>query len=217
MSLALIHAPAAAEAIDDRTRLERAVLARLEKYSQRAGGYLEALDPYNGEIDEVQAVDDIIRALRGRTPGVLVLVGTCTYENVSVRKAQLRAEYRIEILCSSKHWRTDAARNSGDVASQGTAQADPGINRILYDVRTALYGRRLGIAGAGRPVPVLEQVVVQAPELTAWNAIYEIKMRIGQDPESAGAPVPASSVLHRHNLEDSAAVNPVTQGETDAQ
>lgn len=203
------------EAPDDRTRIERAMVSRLEALHDVHGGYLRELGPYNGEISDAAGLEQIIARLQGRTPAVLVMVGTVQYREKSRRKLVYKAEYRVEVLCISNHWRSRETRNQGDLSSRLQPQADPGIYRILYDVRQRLMGERLGVCGAGRIVPVLEQVVLQADNLTAWNAVFEVPAHVTQESPSERAPHPAESVVHRHNLEESDAENPVAEGETD--
>lgn len=191
--------------------IEAALLELLEPLSVRQGRYLERLDQYNGEVGAGANVDEILHALGGRVPAVLLQTGASSYSGGSIQRNRTRVTLQIEILIASGHLRSHESRNLGDESSVHDGAADPGAYQIMADIREALDGHRLGIAGASSPRLVSEQIAVQTPTLTAWISRFEIDYRRDQiTVPQAGVVV--TSIDARTNLDDSAAVNPVAVG-----
>jgi phage gp37-like protein len=192
--------------------IEAALLALLEPLSSRQGGYLARLDQYNGEIGAGASVDEILTALGGSVPAVLLQTGSALYSTESTRRTRSLVTLQIEILVASGHLRSHEARNIGDEASVHDDAADPGAYQILADIRDTLNGRSLGISGVSVPRLASETVVMQATELTAWVSRFEIDYRHEQVIASQPA-VTVDVIEARSNLNESASVNPVVVGE----
>lgn len=199
----------------ERTMIEAALLVLLESLSVRQGRYLARLDQYNGGIGAGMSVDEILGALGGATPAVLLQTSSATRTNGTLSRRRLLINYQIEILIASGHLRSLEARNIGDEASARDASSDPGAYQIMADVRDALDGHNVGVAGVGVPRWVSEQVVIQVPALTAWVSRFEVDFHHEQL-VTQRADHAVSEVEARSNLEHSAAVNPVAVGKATA-
>ena len=210
----MLGAHAALGAGSERTMVERAILALLETLTIRQGRYLQRLDHYNGEIGSEDALEDIVGALQGNVPAVLIQTASASYDSTSIARSRLKATIQVEILLISAHMRSRESRNVGDEASVNDPKSDPGIYQIIADVRSVLCSRPLGVQSAQMLVPVTEQVVIQTPQLSAWVMRYSIDYRFDQTVVAPGTVI--ESVLARHNLDDSAPVNPVAEGEATA-
>lgn len=190
-AVSLNAAPGRSE--DDRTRIARGVLMLLEGLSRRQGGYLAALDFYQGELGDDAALQEVMERLRGRTPAVLVTVGGVTYQSKSTTKRRYMADYSVELAVASNHWQSMEARAEGG-GDKFVADADPGINSILHDVRDGLAGRPLNVAGTRAMVPLSEDVVFQSKGLIIFQSRWRASMGFAQPRSSDPTPEPAESV-----------------------
>lgn len=157
-----------------RQRIENAIIVRLQKcLGKPNGGYLEAIEPYNGEIDQQDGPEDFICTLKGRSPAVLVATGSATYDPESVGRNRWQRLITVEIFVSSKHMRTKENRNRSDVVADGDKTADPGIYQIIDDVFEQIAGDCFGLSGVGRLAPTREDVLLQEDCFTVWRLTYE--------------------------------------------
>lgn len=194
----------ALHSVSERKMVEDAVLIRLAKYMRLNGGFLKALRPYNGEIDEDNA-DDFYRELQGDSPAILVSTGTVRYEDGALTARQVTSALTVDMLLVSSTFRGHSERTRGDVATAAedvVSYGDPGIYYMLATVRRALMGRPLGVEGAGVLRPVTEQALYTIQNMTAWRAVYRVPVRIAQ-PREAEEDDPAIDELeHLHQLPD---------------
>lgn len=147
--------------------------AELLREFNPGGGYLHGVDPYNGEIDQTEGPEDLRRALRGRSPMILVAAvgGSFTAESQS-RRRWMRL-VTLELYVSSNHNRTRENRTRSDVVADGDPTADPGIYQILEDVQQILSGNDLGLSGVGPLSPRREDVLLQEKDFTVWRLLYD--------------------------------------------
>jgi Domain of unknown function (DUF1834). len=170
------------DSVSEHREIEDGVLIRLAGLMRENGGFLFALEPYNGEIDERDGVDDFYRELIGRAPAVLVSTSAGRYRSQSVRATEYRHDVTIEILAVSNSLRGHTDRTRGEVGtgSEDAPTGDPGIYHMVAAVRRLLMGRSLGIAEAGRLRPVSSQVLFQVQGGTAWRLVYRVQVRVAQ-------------------------------------
>ncbi len=160
-----------------RQRLEDAIEVRLiQRLGTPNGRYLEAVEPFNGQLDQTDGPEEFLRALRGRSPAVLIGPGSATYERESVAKNRWKRSTSIELLVSSAHDRTRENRHRSDVVADVDPSADPGIYQILEDVFDAIAGDCFGLEGIGRLDPIREDVLLQEDAFTVWRVTYESMM-----------------------------------------
>lgn len=183
---------AVGRAEDDRTRIARAVLLLLEGLSTRQGQYLEALDHYEGELGDGDALDQVMSRLKGRSPAVLVSIGGANYESRSVNRRMYLVSYQIEMAVVSTHLSSAESRGSGG-ADRYAVQADPGIYKMLHDIRGRLAGRAPNVAGAGKLTPESEDIVYQGAGMAIFSARYSVAMSFKQPSFSESAPNAAES------------------------
>jgi phage gp37-like protein len=182
----------------ERTVIEDGVILALQRLLIFNGGWLKALEPYNGDLDEQDGVPDYYRQLAGRAPAVLVTTSTARYKPRSTRQAFYELEHQLELLIVSTHWRSPVARTRGDAAPEAALPSrDPGAYHTMAACRALLLGRRLGVEPASLLRPLTEVVVVQAQGLCVWRQVYEITYRFEQT-QPAETPEEYDSLLARY-------------------
>ncbi len=196
----------------ERVLVERAVLSALDGLRAVVGGYLEALDPYQGELvgDDME---DIKQRLMGRCPGILVAIGDSDYDLKSLSRRSAVNKVEVEIAVVSASLRSLEARSAGDEAGI-LSQGDPGIYVMLADVRDRLMGADLGVPGVERPIPVSEERLLIDEDLVVYRALYSVRCSVVPHPPRFTAAGPVTVVHHKHNVDGADAVNPVAEGET---
>lgn len=214
MTLPLMTTLAPVTRESERAMLEEGLAAALAPLLRVNGGYLTAIEPYNGELDRADGVEDIFRALLGRSPAILISSSLATVRTRSLRRTRSLSSLNLELLVVSNHLRSPATRNLGDHVSALDPTADPGSYQMLVGIRKLLMGQRLPVAGCQPLILVNEAVVIQVPEMTAWRVVYEARVRLAQPERSANGTL--ESIEHRHNLIDGEPVNPVVVGEATA-
>lgn len=203
----------------ERQMLEDAALIALARYHQMHGGYLRTLSRYNGELDTEEGMRALMTTMVSGCPAVLVAAAGSTYVQKSTTHHQAEEQLTIEILVGSQHARALPARLAGDIASGlddndplSWPGRDPGIYRILRDIRTRLFGRQTNIEGAGAWELRREDVVIQAPNLTLWRAQYAVAYRwqMQELEDEPLAPVEGGTVEHHlRNYPEEPIGNPV--------
>jgi phage gp37-like protein len=160
-----------------RQTIEEALIAELKRLLSRelnpGGGYLQAVDEYNGDLDDADGPDDFIRALRGRSPVILVTAAGSSLSPESVTRRRWRRLISFELYVASNHSRTREHRTRSDVVADGDPTADPGIYQIIEDVQQILSGNDLGLTGVGPLSPRREDVLLQEPGFTVWRLVYD--------------------------------------------
>lgn len=152
-----------------RAQAEDAVIAALADLRKSAGGYLQALEPYQGTLEPGSDDADVAATLLGRRPAILVTTGDGEYKNASVSRRIADHQFDIVLLVISGNLRSRVARARGD----GFA-ADPGIYEIIEQVRDRLMGVEFGVDGLGFAVPSSERFVLRTPDLTVCALSYAI-------------------------------------------
>lgn len=189
MSAAVALGVAPGRSDDDRTRIAAGVLLMLESLTRRAGKYLEALDYYRGELSG--DADQAMAKLRGRSPAVLVTVGGSDPEPKSANKRSYLYRYQIEIAVISNHMQSLEAREVGG-GDKFEENADPGVGKILHDIRGLLAGRKLNVAGCNTLIPEGESIIIDEP-IVAFAARYSVGMAFTQPRSSDPTPNLAES------------------------
>lgn len=181
---------------DDRTRISRGILLMLEGLTRRQGGYLESLDHYRGELSGDQ--DQAMSRLRGRAPAVLVTVGSSSPESRSSTKRSYMYKYQVELAIISMHMDSLESREVGG-ADRFMANADPGIGKMMHDVRGKLAGRKLNVEGCGTLIPEGESVISDG-DMAIFASRFTVSMAFNQARSSDPTPNIASSSDTTHNL-----------------
>lgn len=202
-----------------RQMVEDAALALLQPLHKICGGYLETLEPYNGELDSEDGLDRLVRQALAGAPLVMVGAQESTFSRGGTAKRQWREDLQIELVIASSSLRGLAARRrSGPEAGPQTdaaevPTADPGVYRVLEDIRRRLLGPRLWIDGADSAELVREQPIFTVERMTVWRAMYRIGVAFTATydrPEAA----PAQAVRVDHHLADAGGANPLASTES---
>lgn len=217
------HSPA------EEAMLEHAVVNMLQQLHVANGGYLHLIGFYNGELDTPEGTTELFGTMMGSAPAVLVATTTARPERKSNRKLNQRIPVQLELLVVSNHLRDHQFRVHADApAREDLARVDdnalfrskwdPGIYRIMADVRSILFGRDLGVANMSRLEFTLKQPVIQARELTLWRMQFEGNYAYLQDPPESLEHFAADSVSVRMNLseDDAEVINPIVVGEVES-
>lgn len=180
-----------------RKQIEDAVVSALTPLKTRSAGglptgYLRAVKPYNSEL-EGEDLDEVRRALSGNLPGALVFTERGDWQTLNVGRTRFTKDLQVTVLIVSGNLRGPDAQARGFAADQ----ADPGLYAISEDIVDKLGGLELGVAGVGRLVPMLEEIIVQEPDLSVWR--LRLSSRIDQArPEAAAADL--TGIAGRHVL-----------------
>jgi hypothetical protein len=154
-----------------RTQLENAVMDALSPLlKSKPGGYLRTVAPYAGELSPSREDPHFQRITQGYLPAVLVTTDDGAYNDHAIgRLADLNLE--VVLLFASSNLRAPEANQRGDMG----ASADPGIYRMLEDVRGRLFRRELGVSGVGFLIPVSESSVLRAADRSIWQQVYAVQ------------------------------------------
>lgn len=197
-----------------RQMVEDAALQLLWGYHRMAGGYLETLEPYGGELDSEEGLDRLVKQSLGGAPLVLVGAQDSTFARQGgISKRAYREEVLLELVVASSSLRGYPARTRGgpEAGPQDDSFArptsDPGVFRILEDLRRALLGAKLWIDGADAAELVREAPVFTVDRLTLWRAHYKVGVAFAAE-YGTTAP-PATSIRTRHHLDQAVGVNPL--------
>lgn len=160
-----------------RQTIETALIDELKRLLSRelnpGSGYLQAVETYNGEIDQTEAPEEFLRALRGRSPAILVAAAGGSLSPESVSRRRWMRLVTFELYVASNHNRSREDRTRSDVVADGDPTADPGIYQIAEDVQQILSGNDLGLTGVGPLSPRREDVLLQEPGFTVWRLLYD--------------------------------------------
>ena len=192
--------------------VEDAALALLAGYTTIAGGYLESLGPYGGELDSEEGLDALVKQALGGAPLVLVGAQESTFSKGGLSKRAYREVVALDVVVASSSLRglADRRRAGPDAGPQDDSYAiptgDPGVYRILEDVRRTLLGAKAWIDGADAAEVLSESPFFTVPRLTLWRAQYRIGVAFELP---AGGHLPATSIQARHNLDGATGANPI--------
>lgn len=190
MSAAIQLGVAPGRADDDRTRIARAVILMLESLTRRQGRYLEALDHYRGELSSGD-LEQAMTKLRGRAPALLVTVGSSNPESKSTSRLRYLYLYQIEIAVISTHMDSPESREVGG-ADRFEPNADPGIGKMLHDVRRLLAGRSPNVEGCNHLIPEGESIIADG-DLAIYATRFSVGMAFTQSKNPDPLPTKAES------------------------
>ncbi len=197
-----------------------AISDALLKSRNPRGGYLRAVEPYNGQADQIDGTDDFIRAYRGRSPFVLVGPGGASFGSMSTTRTRFHRTVTIDLYFGSNHMRTRESRHRADVvAADIDDTADPGIYTAIEDVQSILSGNDLDIAGAGPLTPAREDLILQEKVMTVWRVSYETETDAHVKPRDFGDQALTATLIRVKDADvdedDFPDYNPVVEAEQD--
>lgn len=142
--------------------------------STSASGYLKAANLYDGEPDE----GDILEWLFGQVPSVVVVWDGDDYEPKSGGSpgALYRVPMRFSIWAISRNLRGEQQGITGSQLA-GEAAADPGVYRIVGDLRRYLAGSALNQAGVNY-VEILSADRVISSRTKNRGHVYRLAVKV---------------------------------------
>lgn len=211
----------------DRTVIEAQVKLALDKLRRERGAYLASLDFYNGELDTDEGLQALSTQLLSNCPAILIATGQSVYKRKATSGRVYEVTLQIELLFASSSMRSPEARLHGDINSGadlaiGDDEAesyptyDPGVYRMMRDVRDILLGDDFRLEGFGTIDASREDVVLTVPELTLWRCVYTVEYRWQKKRRTSRAPSAVREVQIDHNLsgsDDADIGNPVIRQE----
>jgi phage gp37-like protein len=208
----------------ERTMIEQAVRLLLDRYLVKNGGYLRSVEFYNGELDTDAAAGALIEQLLAGAPAILIGTGQAVYRRRSTSSKIYEVQQQIEILHGSAHLRSPASRLHGDVSTgqddsdpETLPAYDPGIYRMMRDVRDEILGRPSYLSTLGTVMINREDVVLQAPGLTLWRQVFGVEYRWRLAPRPDRVPTTVGAIEVRGNVstdeDDHEHANPITVSE----
>lgn len=205
----------------ERAMVEEFVVIHLQRLHYLAGGYARFIGYYNGELDTEQGANDLLTHVRNEgLPGILVATGAGTYEPKSTTARHYAEHLQVEVLFASAHVRAYPTRLRGDVASgdddldlDAYPTKDPGIYRMMRDVRDVLLGFSPELEGVGKMKILREDVVLQTPAITLWRVVYGCAYHYATRSRESRLPNAANSLQIDYNLiesvDDASLINPI--------
>lgn len=190
------------------TAITNAAIARLAPLGRDAGGYLDAIDPYNGEFAGKRGIDDIKRALRGRQPAILVTTGTTRTRVRALDRRKRELDVDLLLFIVSAHWGSPVAQRAGDELSAVDPTLDPGVDEIRWDALELILGEqgRL-LAGSGfsaKRVEHEDDTPIEVPGgmdgaagITVWRSRYSLLVTLLEAPRAGKR---FDLVEGRHNI-----------------
>jgi hypothetical protein len=162
--------------VSARADIEDAVIALL-KDMVRPGG-VQTVRHYAGEMG-VDTAEDVMAALGGAAPGILVTTDRGLYKGITVQRDRYRRDVEVVLYLVS--------------VSQSTREARLRGPNQLYELADATVGRLTGVKplpgeGCGHLEPVSEEVVAHTPVIAVWRQSWMVTV------ESELAEAPAADV-----------------------
>lgn len=187
------------------------LLTQLKKQGKggAAGGYLNAVELYSGDVRPQEDDDALKELLQGGMPCVGVMTGAGNYGDFRQRHLDGEIELVVDVLVVSGNLRSRAARNRGDVTGP---PGDPGAYAIMEDVRRLLFTDDLGVDGAGGATPVVEEPVLRTPAMTIWHMAFAITGDVAQ-PAPDADDIDLETIHNSVNLAEDDSADPVLEGE----
>lgn len=192
----------------EQASLEHEAYQRLLRLERRHGGYLKHLGFYNGELDSDEGRQALSDHALGNSPGLLIAAGPGSYQGRSAARAEKELDQTIEILLISQHLRSLPSRLRGDAnagiddptSPELLATGDPGVYRMMRDVRRLLAGRDSTVQQCGVWDVVRHDVVIQVPALTLWRMQFVVPYRWIRENLEDDIELPITSIVIDHNL-----------------
>jgi len=155
-------------ALPVRTQVENAVIALLKDLE--TSRKVRTVRPYNGELAAPKS-EDILRALNGQLPGILVATENGEYHGVQVQRRCYRREIEIALYLVS------GSQNAREERTRGANQ--------IYAMEDAAFARLAGVkpvldeaVAVGHLVPVSEQVIGHDPVVCAWKQTWRLMVEV---------------------------------------
>jgi phage gp37-like protein len=192
--------------------------AKLLKAANPGGGYLRAVDPYNGEMSQAEGEDDLKRILIGRSPAVLIAAVGALVRPESITRRRFRREVDVDVYCISAHMRARESRLRSDIAAERNGTEDPGIFQIIEDVSTLLSGNDFDAPGISPMVPTNEEPLLRLDGFTVWRVQFEVKVDAHVRPWDAGDGQPFLSYSLKSQVDGHPAddpPNPIVEADGD--
>lgn len=193
-----------------RTRIEDAVVDALQRL--KAGypnGYLQAIEPYQGSLEPRSDDPELNRVLNGRTPAVLVTTDDASWPNLGNTLQRAEGPCDVVLLLVSRNLRSMEATARGDALDR-----DPGLYKILEDVRGWLMGAHVEHPDIGRPYPLNERIVERGEKMIL-RADFRVRTAAVAYEDATGE---YELIKVKGNLPDETSdesANPVAEGHTE--
>lgn len=162
-----------------RRLVREAVIAGLADLKRSQGAYLVDVFalavpvPTFGENDESQ---HFIEVCKGRSPLVAVAVGNRDFASHGTGASEWHGPIDVHVYIASASARGHMARIVGDVVSDGSDQADPGIEVMAEQVFDRLAGRYFDSATGGILRPSSERIAAFTEEYTVVEQVYQLDL-----------------------------------------
>lgn len=174
----MAHAFDSGLARPQRTLVRDAVIAGLADLRRAAGGYLADVVPlavplvFNDGEEALHFLD----VVRGRSPVAGVALGARDYGAHGTGATQWRGELEVVVYLASSATRGHVARVAGDVVSDASDQAEPGLEVIAAHVFERLAGRYFDESTGGILRPQRERLAYFGADYTVIEQTYQLEL-----------------------------------------
>lgn len=200
--------------LSQRAAIRRAVVAAIEELRlpvSPGGGalYLQAVVELATPVRFTQDYDEehFRLVVAGRSPAVAVALGDRTFSSYGSDNEEWKGALDVHVYSSSANARGAFARVAGDVASEVSITADPGVEVIAEHIFERLSGAPLAGLHVGEVRPVREGIVLLAEDATVFEQVFSVEVLTPVNPRRALI-VKATSIDTSHTDHD----NPLTAG-----
>lgn len=173
--------------VAQRTAIRREIVAALDELRRSPGpGALYLADvvdlpipvPFTSD-EEVQ----IFRALTGgRSPIAAVTLGDRTFSSQGSDRDEWSGTLEVHVYSTSANARSPLARVAGDVTSEASVNADPGIDTTSEHILERLSGLPLRACRAAELRPVREGVVAYLEDSIVFEQVFSVETTTNVNP-----------------------------------
>lgn len=161
-----------------RAIVQDAVVEMLSRLLVSEGGYLNAIEPTSaliaGKHDE-DGLGLVYEQLQGREPAIAIATGAKRYDPAGL-DFNFKSDLDVHVYILCKSLRSRMARVEGDLESDATPTADPGVYVIMEHVEQLLIGQRPGgnLGSIKELRPVEESQLGTAADFEIWHQRYQV-------------------------------------------
>lgn len=174
----MAHAFDSGLARPQRTLVRDAVIAGLDELRRASGGYLAEVVPLAVPLvfTDGEEAWHFLDVVRGRSPVAGVALGSRDFSAHGTGASEWHGELEVLVYLASAAKRSHLARVAGDVVSDASDQAEPGLEVIAAHVFERLAGRYFDSSTGGILRPQRERIAYFGADYTVIEQVYQLQL-----------------------------------------